>query len=262
MRVSAEFKRRARTFGMGAACGFIAGAMLVGVLVWKYGNSAGPIRPRSASIAVEGSTAAGQGSADGLADVDAPVLEGARPAPGATAATSGTGGTPPPNGAISPAPAPDHDATLTPVPPAELTARHLDVPVEGVRRDQLVRTFEQKRSGTRLHEAIDILAPRNTPVKAVEDGTIARLFLSKAGGITIYQFDPTETYSYYYAHLERYADGLKEGDHVKKGQILGYVGTSGNAPKETPHLHFAVFRLTEARHWWEGTPIDPYDILK
>ena len=212
-------------------------------------------------MAVDGATAGG--SADGLADVDAPVLEPLRPGPGATAPTSGTGAGPVPNGAVGPPSAPAPEETLAPMPPADLTARHLEVPVEGIKRNQLVRTFEQQRSGgARLHEAIDILAPRNTPVKAVEDGTVARLFLSKAGGITIYQFDPSEAYCYYYAHLERYADGLKEGDHIKKGQLLGYVGTSGNAPKDTPHLHFAVFRLTDARHWWEGTPIDPYDVLR
>ena len=125
-----------------------------------------------------------------------------------------------------------------------------------------MRTYHDARSGGREHEALDILAPRNTPVVAVEDGTIAKLFFSKAGGTTVYQYDPTREYCYYYAHLERYADGLKDGDAVHRGQVIGYVGTSGNAPKDTPHLHFAVFRLTAEKHWWEGTPIDPYDILK
>jgi peptidoglycan LD-endopeptidase LytH len=99
-------------------------------------------------------------------------------------------------------------------------------------------------------------------VVAVEPGRIAKLFNSKAGGITIYQFDPTEQFCYYYAHLERYADGLQEGQHVDKGQVIGYVGVSGNAPKDTPHLHFAVFRLGPTKRWWEGTPIDPYDLLR
>jgi peptidoglycan LD-endopeptidase LytH len=157
-------------------------------------------------------------------------------------------------GASVPAPAPD--------PPEELKRRALAIPVEGVKPDDLVDSFSDARSGARVHEALDILAPRNTPVKAVEDGTIARLFLSKAGGTTIYQFDPTEQFCYYYAHLERYADGIQERMHVSKGQLLGYVGTSGNAPKNTPHLHFAIFRLTSARHWWEGTAIDPYPILR
>jgi murein DD-endopeptidase MepM/ murein hydrolase activator NlpD len=143
-----------------------------------------------------------------------------------------------------------------------LAERDLDIPVKGVSADRLVRSFHDARGGRREHEAMDILAPRNTPVIAVEDGAIARLFLSKAGGNTIYQFDPGREYCYYYAHLERYADGLKEGDHVSKGQVIGYVGTSGNAPKDTPHLHFAVFRLTADKHWWEGTPLDPFDILR
>jgi murein DD-endopeptidase MepM/ murein hydrolase activator NlpD len=99
-------------------------------------------------------------------------------------------------------------------------------------------------------------------VVAVEDGTIAKLFLSKAGGNTIYQFDPSRQYAYYYAHLERYADSLKEGEAIQRGQVIGYVGTTGNAPKNTPHLHFAVFRLSAEKRWWEGTPIDPYDILR
>lgn len=143
-----------------------------------------------------------------------------------------------------------------------LTARGLEVPVKDVPRSALVQSFHEIRGGRREHEAIDILAPRNTPVVAVDDGTIAKLFVSKSGGNTIYQFDPGEQYAYYYAHLERYADGLKEGDRVHKGQVMGFVGTSGNAPKDTPHLHFAVFRLTADKHWWEGTPIDPYGLLR
>jgi murein DD-endopeptidase MepM/ murein hydrolase activator NlpD len=136
------------------------------------------------------------------------------------------------------------------------------MPIRSVTREDLHDSFEETRGTTRRHEAIDILAPRNTPVLAVEDGTIARLFLSKAGGITVYQFDPTVTYAYYYAHLERYADGLREGDPVKAGQVLGSVGTSGNADRNTPHLHFAIFRLTDKKRWWEGTAIDPYEVLK
>jgi len=145
---------------------------------------------------------------------------------------------------------------------SELRDRHLEIPVRGVARRALVDSFDDARDGTRKHEAIDILAPRNTPILAVEDGTIARLFLSKAGGTTIYQFDPAIRYVYYYAHLERYADGLREGNHVQRGQVLGYVGTSGNAPASTPHLHFAISRLTEKKEWWHGTPINPYEVLK
>ncbi len=143
-----------------------------------------------------------------------------------------------------------------------LRHRALTLPVQGLKRDDLRDTFNELRGSSRRHEALDVLAPRNTPVLAVEDGTVARLFLSDAGGITIYQFDPTTTYVYYYAHLERYADGLKEGASIKRGQVIGYVGTTGNAPRDTPHLHFAIFQMTEEKKWWEGTAVDPYSVLK
>ncbi len=143
-----------------------------------------------------------------------------------------------------------------------LRDRRLDIPVKGARREDLREMFDEQRGSTRRHEAIDILAPRSTPIVAAEDGTVARLFLSDAGGITIYQFDPTTTYVYYYAHLESYAPGLKEGDRVKRGEVLGYVGTTGNAPKDTPHLHFAIFEMTDKKQWWQGTAIDPYKVLR
>jgi len=231
-----ELKRVARIFGVGALCGFIGGAALVAVLITKYGQGPHAVpagSPRQSSGV----------SVDGLATVDAQGREGS-PRPAAV----GTAGVPP--------------AVMTPSPPPDLARRDLEMPVEGVKQEQLVRSFDQERSGARSHQAIDILAPRNTPVNAVEDGKIVRLFKSKAGGTTIYQFDPSERYCYYYAHLERYAEGLSEGQTVKKGQVIGYVGTSGNAPKNTPHLHFAIFRLTADKRWWEGTPIDPYDILR
>jgi murein DD-endopeptidase MepM/ murein hydrolase activator NlpD len=145
---------------------------------------------------------------------------------------------------------------------SDLRARHLLIPIEGIESSMLRDSFQDARDRTRTHEALDILSPRNTPVRAVEGGTIAKLFLSKAGGITIYQFDPTATYAYYYAHLERYAPGLHEHMVVTPGQVIGYVGTSGNAPPDTPHLHFAIFRLTADKHWWQGTPINPFDVLR
>jgi murein DD-endopeptidase MepM/ murein hydrolase activator NlpD len=140
--------------------------------------------------------------------------------------------------------------------------RGLQLPVEGMTRADLRDTFNDLRGGTRRHEALDILAPRHTPVIAVEDGTVARLFLSEPGGITIYQFDPSMDYVYYYAHLEGYAPGLSEGDRLSRGQVIGYVGTTGNAPRDTPHLHFAIYKLTDQKRWWEGTPVDPYQVLK
>jgi murein DD-endopeptidase MepM/ murein hydrolase activator NlpD len=166
----------------------------------------------------------------------------------------------------SPVEAPPPAAASTPVMAAnaidELRNRDLTLPVQGIKSGDLRDTFNELRGATRRHEALDVLAPRTTPVIAVEDGTIARLFLSDAGGITIYQFDPTKTFVYYYAHLERYASGLKEGDAVKRGQVIGYVGTTGNAPSDTPHLHFAIFQMTDEKKWWQGTAIDPYSVLK
>jgi murein DD-endopeptidase MepM/ murein hydrolase activator NlpD len=147
-------------------------------------------------------------------------------------------------------------------PVESLRLRNLTLPVKGIQRDELRDTFNEMRGSSRRHEALDVLAPRNTPVLAVEDGTIAKLFISAAGGITIYQFDPTRAFCYYYAHLERYADGLKEGATVKRGEVIGYVGTTGNAPRDTPHLHFAIFELTDEKKWWQGTAIDPYSVLR
>ena len=142
-----------------------------------------------------------------------------------------------------------------------LRKRHLVVPVQGVHRDDLHDTFSDTRDATRRHEALDILAPRDTPVLAVDDGTVAKLFLSKPGGITIYHYDPTRSYAYYYAHLARYADGLEAGDALRRGDVIGYVGTTGNAPPNTPHLHFAIFKLADPKRWWKGVAIDPYPIL-
>jgi murein DD-endopeptidase MepM/ murein hydrolase activator NlpD len=144
-----------------------------------------------------------------------------------------------------------------------LRGRDLKLPVEGVDNDDLRDTFSDSRSGGRAHEAIDIMAPRHTQVLAADDGVIVKLFNSKGGGgISIYQFDPTGTYCYYYAHLDRYADGLKEGQHVRRGDVIGYVGSTGNASPTAPHLHFSIFRLGPERQWWKGEPINPYPALK
>jgi peptidoglycan LD-endopeptidase LytH len=135
------------------------------------------------------------------------------------------------------------------------------IPVLGIEAHQLKDTYSQARGRGRTHNALDILAPRNTPVVAAVDGTIRKLFFSKGGGVTIYQFDEAEEKVYYYAHLERYADGLKEGQFVRQGEVIGYVGVSGNAPPGTPHLHFAIEILGAEKLWWKATPVNPYPIL-
>ncbi|MCC6589526.1 MAG: M23 family metallopeptidase [Bryobacterales bacterium] len=137
------------------------------------------------------------------------------------------------------------------------------LPIAGLTAKDILDTFEQGRGEGRKHEATDILAPMGTPVMAVADGVIKKLFLSKPGGITVYQYDPSETYCFYYAHLNGYVEGLAEGQRVKKGEVIGYVGVSGNAPKNTPHLHFAVFRLGEEKLWYKDLdPVNPYPYLQ
>jgi peptidoglycan LD-endopeptidase LytH len=142
-----------------------------------------------------------------------------------------------------------------------LMQRKLTPPIRGLAASDIQDTFHQGRPGGKLHEATDILAPRGTPVVAVEDGVIQKLFLSKPGGLTIYEFDREGVFCYYYAHLDRYARGLSEGMSVRLGDVIGYVGTTGNAPPQTPHLHFSIFRLGPEKHWWQGRAIDPYPVL-
>ena len=140
----------------------------------------------------------------------------------------------------------------------ELRRRALAVPVRGFDRRELVSSFGDARGSRRDHEAIDILAPRGTDVVAADDGRVAKLFTSEAGGLTVYQYDPSETFVYYYAHLDAYAPGLKEGSILRKGDLVGTVGTTGNAPKDTPHLHFAIAKLDPDKKWWGGTALDPF----
>lgn len=140
-------------------------------------------------------------------------------------------------------------------------AGKLLVPVQGVKAAALTDTFEQPRGRQRHHEALDIMAAKGTPVLAAADGKVVKLFQSKPGGTTLYQFDPSERYAYYYAHLDRYADGIKEGMEVKRGDVLGYVGVTGNSDPAAPHLHFAMFELTPAKQWWQGTPMNPHPLM-
>ena len=154
------------------------------------------------------------------------------------------------------------DATPLAVAGAPAEPPALLLPVQGVVPGDLRDTFSDRRDDhQRGHEAIDMAAPRGTPVLAAHDGRIVKLFLSKPGGITIYQFDTTGQFAYYYAHLERYADGLAEGQTVRRGNVIGYVGSSGNANRDAPHLHFAIFRLGPEKQWWKGEPINPFTYL-
>ncbi len=134
--------------------------------------------------------------------------------------------------------------------------------MRGVLPAQLRDTFAETRDGgARPHEALDIMAPRGTPVLAAVDGTVEKLFESVPGGLTIYEFDRARERAYYYAHLDRYADGLAEGQSLRRGDVIGYVGSTGNAAEDAPHLHFAIFVLGPEKRWWQGTAIDPYPLL-
>jgi peptidoglycan LD-endopeptidase LytH len=164
-------------------------------------------------------------------------------------------------------PAPMPQAQPGPVAPHEpeaardpLAARGLAIPVRGVEPRDLRDNFSSRR-GKRAHNALDIMAPRGTPVVAADDGRVARVYHHPLGGLSVYQYDPREEFAYYYAHMDRFAEDLREGRVLRRGEVLGYVGTTGNASPTAPHLHFAVYRLGADRKWWRGKPVNPYPYL-
>ncbi len=138
---------------------------------------------------------------------------------------------------------------------------NLLIPVQGILASQLRDTFTDARSAGRSHDAIDIMAPTGTPVLAVADGRVEKLFDSRLGGLTLYEFSSDGTLAYYYAHLQRYADGIAEQQAIQRGQVIGYVGATGNASPDAPHLHFAVFVLAPEKQWWKGEAVNPYPRL-
>lgn len=178
----------------------------------------------------------------------------------------------PADAAPSPSPTPGGDGTARPATaldaaaagaPNAIELRELVIPVLNVRAQDLTDTFTDERGNAqRLHEAIDIMAPRGTTVIAATPGRIEKLFRSKAGGNTIYVRSNDGQTIYYYAHLDEYAEGLREGQRIRRGQRLGSVGSSGNAPEDAPHLHFAILRTTADADWWEpANAVNPYPLL-
>ena len=158
---------------------------------------------------------------------------------------------------------PDEPEASSPAaePQPELRERSLLIPVQGIAPAALHDDFNDARAGgLRVHHALDIMAARGTPVLAVEDGRIVRLHQGGSGGITVYQLDRSGRYGYYYAHLDRYADGLAEGKTVTRGDVLGFVGSTGNASRNAPHLHFAIYEVDDPRRPWRGRPINPYPL--
>lgn len=245
-------------FALGAACGAVAMAVYVGLRPPEPAREVTiltrPRVPPPAAVPAPAPALAPEAKPALPADVLPP------PAPAAPAVTLE------PVPATVAAGAPREKVTvIVPAAPPEPsggpgTPGALVIPVAGVQPRQLSDSFNEVHSGQR-HEAIDIMAPRGTPVVAVEDGKVAKLFTSKPGGITIYQFDPTEKFAYYYAHLDKYAQGIVEGKHVSRGEVIGYVGSTGNASAQAPHLHFAIFVLGPEKRWWKGTPINPFPLL-
>jgi murein DD-endopeptidase MepM/ murein hydrolase activator NlpD len=186
------------------------------------------------------------------------------------AASSGDGLRPAPTPSIgesaSPDPSPSMSSTPLPSPtsgstPVYIPSTKLLIPVEGVKPEQLIDTYTAARSEGRVHDAIDIPAPQNTPVLAAADGTIVKLFQSKPGGTAIYQLDPDNKTIYYYAHIDHYADGIAEGRSVRRGDTIAYVGDTGNAGPGNYHLHFSISIVSDPKRYWDGVNINPYPLL-
>lgn len=169
---------------------------------------------------------------------------------------------PSPSAPANPVAAPSNNPSPSPAPTLSGPSPELIIPVAGVRADQLQDTFADARSEGRVHDAIDIPAAQGTPVLAVADGTIVKLFQSERGGITVYELSADRKFFYYYAHLARYADGLTEGQVVKQGGTIAYVGDTGNAGAGNYHLHFSISIASDPKRWWEGENINPYPLLK
>ena len=143
-----------------------------------------------------------------------------------------------------------------------LRSRDLMVPVQGVRHRDLRDTYSAPRAGGRAHLALDIMARKGTRVVAADDGYILRIVRNEFGGKTLYLTDEHRRFVYYYAHLDEWKYGLEEGQRVRRGQLIGSVGTTGNAPADAPHLHFQLMRMSPGRQYWNGEPLNPIPYLR
>jgi len=246
--------------GAGLALGFGAGVLALGLFLYSTGRlilpgvtvtATGPSSPVIATAAPELPTPA---APDPSMPIGPAAALPAPPNPALTAA-------PPPmqpmpvNGKLETAP-------VSADPAAAGSVGSIGLPLSNLKLASIQDTFNDNRGGGAKHEATDILAPRGTPVFAVVEGNVVKLFNSKKGGITVYQYDNQQKYCYYYAHLDKYAEGLKEGMLLRKGDRLGYVGSTGDAQANNPHLHFAILELGPDKHWYEHTTaINPYPLL-
>ena len=190
-----------------------------------------------------------------------PVID-VQPIPPTEPVAIGTPLPPPPTDPVAPVP-----EELPPAPVAAPSISsfagtlNLIIPIAGIKPEQLLDTFGDARSEGRLHDAIDIMAPAGTPVLAAADGRIVKLFQSERGGTTIYQLGPNQEVIFYYAHLAGYAPGLAEGSNVRQGDVIAYVGDTGNAGPGNYHLHFSIAVVSDPKRYWEGTNINPYPLL-
>ena len=229
-----------------AAALFGAVAALVWFLSYRYWSQpATPLRPPSQ---------------------DAERLPAPAPSPAGAAVSPAAAPEPPPSPSPGPSPTPEASPQargLFDDPGSALASMRLLIPVEGVRPEQLQDTFKDSRSEGRVHDAIDIVAPRGTPVLAATDGRVVKLFQSARGGVTFYQLAAAdERYVLYYAHLERYAEGLSEGHVARRGETVGYVGDTGNATPGNTHLHFQIYRVADPKRFWTGENLNPYPLLR
>jgi murein DD-endopeptidase MepM/ murein hydrolase activator NlpD len=221
------------------------GAFFIGLL-YAIKSDNGPVitiaRAGNAALVVDTSNAAGEDSSRASDTSTAPTVPLAPLSVGSAAPSASP--------AVGPA---DLDA---------LRAENLAIPVAGVAAKDLIDTFDAARGTERHHNALDIMASRNTPVVSATDAKILKLHNSVAGGLTIYASDPSSKYVMMYGHLDSYRPGLKEGEHVTRGQILGFVGSTGNASALAPHLHFQITRNDNLKEWWKGTPINPFPVFR
>lgn len=251
---------RARVLLLAAAV-FAAIAALVWYLSYAYwAQPVTPLRPsRPETVEPTKPDATQSPSATPQTPATAPSGEALEtPAPSPTP-TDQPGPTPTPQTLSQPQPqgAPSGDVASV------LASMRLLIPVQGVKAEELRDTFTDSRSEGRVHDAIDIMAPRNAPVIAAADGRIVKLFRSEKGGITLYQLAAADEHIvFYYAHLERYADGLTEGHVARRGETLAYVGDTGNAAPGNTHLHFQIYRVADPKHFWTGDNVNPYPILR
>jgi murein DD-endopeptidase MepM/ murein hydrolase activator NlpD len=226
-----------------AALAFAALAALIWYLSYAYWSQPATKLPPPRAVETVGPPPA----------TDTPTPD-ATPEPTPSAAPFGT---PAPPAPATPAPSPQALMQPPVVAPSGLV-----IPVAGVRPEQLQDTFNDARSEGRRHDAIDIIAPRGTPVLAAADGRVIKLFQSDKGGVTLYQLGTDERTVYYYAHLERYADGLSEGHVARRGETIAYVGDTGNVTPGNYHLHFQIYTVADPKKFYSGNNLNPYDLLR